>query len=95
MLIFNMCRRGLMPNLIKKSWTVSITKLCRQGAGLIFFVWIRKHEICPLWPLALLVLTTSQDLKSLRWEASVIMHENSMGEGGLARSSLSTPSAAD
>ena len=24
MLIFNICRRGLMPNLIKKSWTVSI-----------------------------------------------------------------------
>ena len=23
MLIFNICRRGLMPNLIKKSWTVS------------------------------------------------------------------------
>ena len=22
MLIFNICRRGLMPNLIKKSWTV-------------------------------------------------------------------------
>ena len=22
-LIFNICRRGLMPNLIKKSWTVS------------------------------------------------------------------------
>ena len=24
MLIFNICRRGLMPHLIKKSWTVSI-----------------------------------------------------------------------
>ena len=23
MLLFNICRRGLMPNLIKKSWTVS------------------------------------------------------------------------
>ena len=27
MLIFNKCRRGLMPNLIKKSWTVSTLKL--------------------------------------------------------------------
>ena len=27
MLIFNMCRHGLMPNLIKKSWTVSTLKL--------------------------------------------------------------------
>ena len=53
------------------------------------------YEICPIWPLALLVLTTSQDLKSLKWEASVIMNENSKGEGGLARSSLSTPSATD
>ena len=26
MLIFNICRRGLMPNLINKSWTVSIVR---------------------------------------------------------------------
>ena len=64
------------------------------GPGSFFNVWIRKHENCSIWLLALLVLTTSQD-KSLKLEASVIMNEKSKGEGKLARSSLSTPSAAD
>ena len=35
MLIFNICRRGLMRNLIKKSWTVSTF----DGLSLIWFSW--------------------------------------------------------
>ena len=39
MLTFNICRRGLMPNLIKKSWTVS-----NQYASLLFYSDVRMSK---------------------------------------------------
>ena len=35
MLIFNICRRGLMPNLIKKSWTVSTVGVLMGVAAML------------------------------------------------------------
>ena len=58
MLIFNICRHGLMPNLIKKSWTVSskqilCSKFCTrlnlkivQGRNHNFF-WCNHIEVEP------------------------------------------------
>ena len=38
-LIFNICRRGLMPNSIKKSWTVS-NVICASG------IWMATNDVC-------------------------------------------------